>query len=90
MQFLSGSFLFWVVLAIFYLVLALVTFLSSKPIKYMFAQLAKEGADSVLVTEEGNEISLNNNIYKAYKSIIITDIIGFILAAIAATLSILF
>ena len=90
MQLFSDSSLFWFILALFYLALAIVTFVGSRPIKYMFAQLAKEGADSVLETAEGEEISLNDNIYRAYKSIIITDIIGFVLAAVAAVVSVLF
>jgi hypothetical protein len=87
MQIFSGSSLFWIVLALFYLILALITYISSRPIKYMFSKLAEEGADSVLEIREGEEISLNSTIYKAYKSIIITDIIGFILATVAAGIS---
>lgn len=76
--------LFWSVLALFYLLLTIVTFISSRPIKKNLAELAQEGPDSSLETIEGKEISLNETLYRAYKNIIITDMIGFALAAAAA------
>ena len=75
---------FWLVLALFYLALAVVTFIKSRPIKRDLAGLAQEGPDSFLQTTGGKEISLNKTLSSAYKSIIITDMMGFFLAAIAA------
>ena len=81
---------FWLVLALFYLVLAIVTYLSSKTIKKNLEILAQEGPDSSLETKEGKEISLNENLYRAYKAIIITDTIGFVLAAAATAITVSF
>ena len=89
MQLFCGISLFWFVLALFYLSLAIVTFVRSRPIKSNLAQLAQEGPDSSLTTVEGKDISLNENLYRAYNSIIVIDIIGFILAAVAAIITIL-
>lgn len=88
MQLFSGPTLFWLILALFYLVLALVTFISSRPVRHMFTKLIREGGTD-LVTEEGEEISIENTMYRAYKGIITTDIIGFVFAAVAAVISVL-
>lgn len=88
MRLFSGATLFWFILALFYLVLAIVTFASSRPVKHLFTKLAKEGGTD-LVTEEGEEISIENTVYRAYKGIITTDIIGFVFAAVAAVISVL-
>lgn len=77
----------WPALALFYLILALVTYMTSRPIKKNLAALAQEGPDSMLVSKKGKEISLNQGLYQAYLGIIMTDIAGFILAAIAALIS---
>ncbi len=89
MQLFCGLSLFWFVLALFYLSLAIVTFVTSRPIKSNLAQLAQEGPDLWVTTVEGKDVSLNENLYRAYKSIIITDIIGFLLAVAAAIIPIL-
>jgi hypothetical protein len=75
---------FWLVLALFYLALTIVTFIMSRPIRKKLEALVQEGPDSSLQTTEGKEISLNQTLFSAYKSIIITDMIGFFLAALAA------
>ena len=81
--------LFWLVLALFYLALAIVLVVKSRPIKKNLAELAQEGPDSFLETAKGKEISLNQTLFSAYKSIIITDVVGFVLAALAASLEII-
>jgi hypothetical protein len=66
--------------------LAIVTFINSRPIRKNLAELAQEGPDSFLSTIKGKEISLNQTLYRAYKSTIITDVVGFSLAFTAAIL----
>ena len=82
--------IFWSVLALFYLGLAIATFVSSRPIQKDFASLAEEGPDLYLTLKNSKEVSLNRNLHRAYKAIIITDVIGFILAAAASIISAFF
>ena len=48
--------------------------------------MENEGPDSILASKR-KEISLNTLLHKAYKEILIIDIVGFILAASAAVAS---
>lgn len=83
-------FVFWIILSLFYLILAIFTFISSRPIKNNLALLSKEGPDSYVTdNKKGKDVSLNENLYRAYRNIIITDIVGFILAASASVISII-
>jgi hypothetical protein len=77
---------FWGVLAGLFLALAIWTWWSGKPILKDLDTLAKEGPDSMIGL--GNHIiSLNENVHKAIKGIMITSIIGFFLTSIAAVIS---
>ena len=89
MKFTSGISIFWIVLAVFYLSLAISTYIRSRPIQSDLRKLAKEGPDNMISLKDGVSISLNDNIYLAFKNIIITDIIGFILASIAAIITLI-
>jgi hypothetical protein len=77
-------FYFWVVLALLYLVLSVVTWLTSRPIEKAFALLKEPGDTLVSVNESGKEVGLESTLHKAYKTIITTNIVGFVLAALAA------
>ncbi len=74
---------FWITLALVYFVSAIVTFIQSKSVKRDLDNLRKEGPDSMLALGD-RDISLNDTLYKAYTSIIISEIIGSVLATIAA------
>jgi hypothetical protein len=80
-------FYFWVVLAFLYLALAVGTWLISRPIEKAFALLKEPGDTLVSLDKSGKEVGLESTLHKAYKTIIITDIVGFVLAAIAAVIS---
>ena len=84
----SGFVLLWLVIAGLYLALAIGTWLKSKPVRKAFAAL-KEPRDSLVSysPELGKEVGLESTLYKAYKTIIVTDIVGFMLAAAAAGIS---
>ena len=75
--------IFWSVLALLYLSLAVVTQRMSKPIKEKLKLLSQEDALTSDSPKYG-EVGLESTLYKAYRSILITDVVGLILAATAA------
>jgi len=75
--------IFWLVIAIFYATLAIVTFITSKPLMKALKVMNKH-EDSIIWEEE---IGLESLLNKAFRAIFITDMIGFALAAIAAIIS---
>ena len=79
-----GTWIFWSVLSGFYLVLAIVTCISGRHILRKTAKL-KEPRD--VITSRDGEVGLESTFHSALKAIIITDILGFLLAAIAAIIS---
>ena len=83
-----GIIIFWSVLAALYAALAFVTWLASKPVKRELALHVKY-AGIVNEDEKGKQVALESTLQKAFKGIIITDIVGFSLACIAAILSII-
>lgn len=78
--------LFWSVLALFYLALATVTFITTRPIQRNLATIKKQ-IDMTANNEKGETISQGETLYRAFKGMTLTDIIGFILAAAAAIMS---
>jgi len=77
---------FWVVLGLFYLVLSLVVWKEGRPI--LKDLLLLKGFDALRsIDENGREVGLESTLYKAYRGILITDIVGFALAAIAAVIA---
>jgi hypothetical protein len=84
------QFLFWIVIAVFYLALAITTWINSRPIKEALAALKTPGDSLVSYSDKmKKEVGLESTLYAAYKTIIITDIIGFVLAAGAAGISVI-
>ncbi|MFC1950172.1 hypothetical protein ACFLWD_00715 [Chloroflexota bacterium] len=79
--------LFWSVLAGFYLVLAIVSIIVSRPIFRDFKEIVKHGGGSGLQTKNGKLIWFEGLFIRAFKAIIITDIVGFFLATAAAVIS---
>ena len=83
-----GPSIFCSVLALFYLSLAIITGIMGKPVLNKLSALKAPGDSLVSIIEKtGEEVGLESTLHKAFKAIIITDIVGFILAAIAALLS---
>ncbi len=73
--------IFWGVIALFYLVLAIVTYFTGKPLLKALGEAAQK-SDGAKVSILGVEIIPLLN--KAFKTIFITDVVGFVVAAIAA------
>lgn len=79
--------IFWGVIALFYLVLAIVTYITGKPVLDALADAAKQGDTRVWVSEKRKQLIGQESLWhRAFKAIFITDVVGFILAAIAATI----
>ncbi len=78
--------IFWAILAALYLSLAIVTYVLSRPVLKKLA-LLKETDALVSYDKQGKEVGLESTLYRAFKAIIITDTIGFVLAAFAAGIS---
>jgi len=79
-------YVFWGVLALFYLVLAIVTYKKGRPVLKTLGELE----DTIKYPDpKGKEepVGLESLLYKAFKPIFITDVIGFILATVAAVIS---
>jgi len=83
------QFLFWVVIAVFYLALAIVTYLTGSDIIEDFRAIEKQRVTtSVAVSEKKRKmVYFEPSLLKAFKSIIYTSVTGFVLAAIAAVIS---
>jgi len=84
----DGTGIFWAVLAFVYLLLAIVSWLSSKTIYSRLSLLSKEDALTSIDKKTGEEVGLESTVTKAIKAIFITNICGFILASAAAFTSI--
>ncbi len=80
--------LFWSVLALFYLGLAIVTLVMGRPVLKGLSVLGEDGDTLVSYSPGTGKVGLESLLHRAFKAIIITDIIGFILAAIAAGISV--
>jgi len=81
---------FWVVLAVFYLILAIVTYVRAKPIlKWLKAAAKIRGGIYYTETEipGGGEAKIEQIVNKAFRDIIIINVSGFILASAAAVAS---
>lgn len=76
----------WIVLAVLFLALAVYTFFSSRPIKKNLKTLAEKHPDSRDLGG-GPPLLINVNVYEVFKTIYITNLVGFILAAFAAAIS---
>jgi len=84
----SGSVIFWSFIAVLYLALAIVTWVKSKPVKEALAALKTPGDSLASYSDKlRKKVGLESTLHAAYKTIIITDVIGFGLAAIAAAIS---
>ena len=82
------SIVFWVILAAFYLALAIVTWVKGRLVIKALYALMQPGDSGTSYSEElKREVGLESTLHAAYKTIIITEIAGFVLAAIAAIVS---
>jgi hypothetical protein len=81
-----GIIIFWSVLALFYLVLAICTSKALCGLKQALRKLDNISPSGIYDT--GRVIPIESILYKFLKAILITDICGFILAAVAAIFSI--
>jgi len=78
---------FWIAIAVLYLALAVVTYVVGKPVLKGLAALTKDGNSLVSYLPGKGEIGLESLLHRAFKAIVITDVVGFIVAAIAAAIS---
>ena len=76
----------WIVLAVLFLVLALISFFYGKGVK---KELKEYNAGSHLSLESSTptDVPMNDLVYKAFRLTSITNLIGFILASVAALIS---
>jgi hypothetical protein len=82
------SLVFWSLIAALYLALAIITWVSSRSVIKALAALMTPGDSLKSYSHKlKKEVGLESTLYAAYKTIIITEIIGFVLAAIAAVIS---
>jgi hypothetical protein len=80
--------IFWSIVAALYLTLAIVTWVKSKPIKKALYALTQPGDSLTSYSDKlKKEVGLESTLRSAYNAIIITESIGFVLAAIAAVIS---
>lgn len=86
-------FIFWVILALLYLSLAIFTYKTGRPLLDQLEEV-HEGTSHFLTEDskeikddKGNVITIGSTTHKFFKAIITTDIIGFVLASIAALIS---
>lgn len=77
---------FWIILATLFLSLAVCTYLTSRPIAKNLKILRDEHPDFRHLGG-GPPLPIYVYVYDAFRATYITNIIGFILAAIAATIS---
>ncbi|MCJ7426243.1 MAG: hypothetical protein MUO17_03805 [Dehalococcoidales bacterium] len=84
----SGPVVFWALIAAFYLVLAIMTWVKGRSvIKALYALKSPRDSLTSYSEELKKEVGLESTLYAAYKAMIITEIAGFVLAAIAAVIS---
>jgi len=81
------TYIFWSILAAFYLALSLVTIVVCRPIFKRFKEITETPMGNFLETESGRTIWIEGLFIRAFKAIIITDIIGFFVSAAAAVVS---
>lgn len=81
-----GVTIFWSLLAIMYFVLSVITFLARKSLIKDLSTLDDMSPTGVY-NAQGKVVAVESRLYNALKAILITDIIGFFLAAIAAIIS---
>jgi hypothetical protein len=81
--------IFWIVIAVFYLSLAIVTYVTGKPVLRSLTLLSDPGDSIVSYLPGKGEVGLESTVLRAFKAIVITDMAGFILAAMAAAISII-
>ncbi len=80
-----GIIIFWSALAFGYFILALVTGRALYKIKQDLNKLDKISPSGFI--KNGKTIGVESTLYNAIKAILITDIIAFVLAAVAAIVS---
>lgn len=82
--------IFWIVIAVFYLVLAIVTYMIGRPVLKVLGSAAELGVGSTTTWKvkegEWETVELESLLHRAFKAIVITDVAGFIVAAMAAAI----
>jgi hypothetical protein len=84
-----GITIFWSVIALFYFALAIFTGIALYKLKQGLSKL-DDISPSGIFNKKGEVVAVESTLYKALKAILITDIIGFILATFAAIISVIF
>lgn len=85
-----GLVIFWSVIALFYFVLAIVTNIALCKLKQDLSKLDDMSPSGIIINKSGKVVLVESTLYKALKAILITDILGFLAAAAAAIVSIIF
>jgi len=82
-------FCFWLIIALLFLVLAIFTYVKSKPALKVLGSVPK-GEDTIVYRDEEDRekgIGLESILHSFFKWNVFINVIGFILAAIAAAIS---
>jgi hypothetical protein len=86
-----GLTIFWSVLALVYLILAIVTGRALYKLTQDLSELNERSPTGFILRKSGKAVGIESTLYNALKAILITEIIGFLLATAAAiTSSIIF
>ncbi len=78
----------WLVLAMLYFLLAIKNYRTSRVLLRRLYALTQPGNSLVSQLPNGEEVGLESTIYKGFKDTAAIDTIGFVLASIAAIISI--
>jgi hypothetical protein len=77
---------FWSVIALFYFVLAVVTGIALCRLRQDLNKLDKRSPSGIF-NKNGKVVAVESTLYNSIKAILLTDVVGFILATIAAVVS---
>jgi hypothetical protein len=81
-----GIVIFWSAIAFFYFVLAIVTGIKLLRVKQKLSNL-DDMSPSGIYSKKGEVVAVESELYNAIKAILVTGIIGFLLATAAAITS---
>ena len=81
--------IFWSVIALFYFALSIVTLIALRKLKRDFSRL-DDISPSGIFNDKGKVVAVETTLYKALKAILITDILGFLVAAAAAIVPLIY
>jgi hypothetical protein len=81
-----GIIVFWSVIALVYFVLAVVTGIALYKLRQDLSELDKMSPSGIF-NKNGRVVAVESTLYNSIKAILFADVVGFILATIAAIVS---